>query len=196
MDQYIVPAAEGFAKEMCTNQIARRSDYRSFSVLGLAIIFAFGLLFILANYTISSIVQRIQGHTPKGRYRNAKWQANEFLQLQRMAYQHNNVGTWIGQHDMVPRTNPGEVFALPESTNWIQIMPEMAHKDGKGLFRSLSRGWSHDAKKSQSQVADLNTSGSSMDDKPAISIADAEKGVQIHETQDRMWSRGTLMKQV
>ena len=133
MNSYAVPATEGFAKDVCTNQIVRRTDFRSFSVLGLAIIFAFGFLFILANLTIRSIVENAQEHTEKGRYRNAEWQANDFLQLQRMAYQHNNTGTWTGQRDMVPRTNPGEVFTLPESTAWNEDVPEVHGRDSKRM---------------------------------------------------------------
>ena len=113
--KYVVPGSDDFSKAMCTSQIVRRNDYRSFSVLGMSIIFVIGLLFTLANLIVPSIVKKAQQHSWKGRYHNEEWQANEVLQLQRMAYQHADMGTWTGHHDMVPRTGPGEVFALPET---------------------------------------------------------------------------------
>ena len=198
MDSYVVPATEGFAKNMCTNQIVRRTDFRSFSVLGLAIIFAFGFLFILANLTIRSIVESAQEHTEKGRYRNAEWQANDFLQLQRMAYQHNNTGTWTGQRDMVPRTNPGEVFTLPESTAWNEDVPEVHGRDSKRMsmfarsksnedvlevhgrenkrMSMFARSRSNDAKAPVATIAALNSSDSNSDIEPVVSTTDIENG--------------------
>ena len=175
MDSYVVPPTDGFAKTMCSNQIVRRTDFRSFSVLGLAIIFAFGFLFILANLTIRSIVESAQEHTEKGRYRNAEWQANDFLQLQRMAYQHNNTGTWTGQRDMVPRTNPGEVFTLPESTAWNEDVPEVHGRDSKRMSM-FARSRSNDAKAPVATIAALNSSDSNSDVKPVVSTTDIEKG--------------------
>lgn len=180
MDQYVVPATEGFAKEMCTSQIVRRSDYRSFSVLGIIIIFAFGFLFAFINHTIRPIARQMQRHTSKGRYRNAEWQANDFLQLQRMAYQHNNMGTWKGQQDIVPLTNPGEVFTLPESAYWDQDVPNILEKGRDGLSRLGFWNRSQETENSEPLFGDRP--GSSRGEKSTVSTAGAGRRVEVTET--------------
>lgn len=177
LDKYVVPAIHGFGKSMCDNQITRRADYRSFSVLGLCIVLAFGLLFILLNLTIGPIVQRIQSYTLKGRYRNAEWQVNHFLQLQRMAYEHKGIGNWEGQDDMVPRTSPGERFTIPDSTKWnqyVSISPREARR------RSQSRSLGRELYDFQPLVA--STSSLGMKDRSTISTRDVDMDVQQFET--------------
>jgi hypothetical protein len=58
--QYVVAANSSFEKSMCHNRIVRRTDFRSFSVLGLAITLAFGVLFIIANMTIGCCVETLR----------------------------------------------------------------------------------------------------------------------------------------
>lgn len=160
LNRYVVPATEGFAKEMCTNQIAVRADYRSFSVLGMLVIFIFGLLTIIAFLIVEPMTETVQKRTSTGRYRNAEWRANDVLQLQRMAYQHNDTGTWVCHNDLVPRTHPGETFTLPESTQWNHTEPEPEQLSTKtdGLFRSWSGRWSGYSKDSKPPVTDSRTS--------------------------------------
>lgn len=179
MNHFINRAGEGFPQEMCTNQIVRRTGYRSFSMLGLGIVFAFGCAFVLINLTIGSIMEKIQRRTIGGRYRNAEWHANDLLQLQRMAYEHSNVGTWTGQHDMVPRTNADEYFTLPKSTKWDQEIPESPRKDEYGVFQSLGKAWSHHSNKSQSLFN--NKSSLSLDKEGDLTPTIDEKGVRVSE---------------
>jgi hypothetical protein len=175
-DKYIKLATGHFARKMCHNQIARRADYRSFNVLGLAIVLTFGLTVIILNMSIRNIVQCIQGHTVKGRFRNAEWQANDFLQLQRMAYQHNDMGTWTGQHDQVPRTRPGELFTLPDSADWRHdgvVQPTKREKHR--MSRSWSRGWSYRGKEAKSAVEEAPSPSLSANEKPAVANEIREK---------------------
>lgn len=176
-DRYVVPPTTEFEKRMCNNQIVRSSEYRSFSVLGIAVILSFGIFFIILNLFIRQIVEDIQKHTVKGRYRNAEWQANDFLQLQRMAYQHNNIGTWTGHKELVPRTSAGELFTLPESTNWNQPDVSKPPPRDRNMFQSLSRGWSRDVKQSQPHAPSSETSSVSIDEEAAISPIDEKTPV-------------------
>lgn len=168
-NQYLVPAAQDFTRNMCGNQITRRDDYRSFSVLGLTVILVFGILVTFANLTVGSIVQTMQAQTQKGRYRTAEWQANDFLQLQRMAYQHNNTGTWSGHTDLVPITNAGEVFTIPESTKWNQSITERYETD-----RKRTQIWSRRSKISQSRAADTPSSKKSVETSSSTAYIEKE----------------------
>lgn len=181
--RYVHSATDGFAKEMCANQIAVRTDYRSFNVLGMLIIFIFGLLTIITFFVIGPIVETMQKRTVQGRYRNAEWQANDFLQLQRMAYQHSNTGTWTGQDQLVPRTNPGEVFTLPESTQWNRTPPELPSREKRGLLRSWYGGSSQDVSDLKPLIADTksiveDSSDSAMNEKSATATAHVEEVVE------------------
>jgi len=82
--KYITPPARN-ATWMCTNQIVQRNDYASFSVLSLAIIFIVGGLLIITNLSLSTIWPRIRRKTALNHYRDAQWDANELLELQRAA---------------------------------------------------------------------------------------------------------------
>lgn len=176
---YIVPASDDFEKEMCVNQVIRKSDHRSFSVLGLVIILVFGVLFILANLTVSAIVDSVQKRTQKGRYRNAEWHANEVLQLQRMAYEHSKTGTWKGHNEMVPRTNPGEMFTIPESAQANPTALGEAVTTTEGRRRRWFRRRSTSTK--DLQIMRPNTLESTQEEKDTKDETQVEKVVAISE---------------
>lgn len=181
-DKYVVPATEGLWKEMCNNQIVRRADFRSFSVLGICIVLVFGILFVILNLTVGLVVQNIQRQTLKGRYRNAEWQANDFLQLQRMAYEHKDIGTWEGQNDMVPRTSPGEIFTIPESTKWNEDVPRSPKEARKGSTHFWSRARNAD----NPQPPPADNPSSSVKSRSAISTTEIKEGTQVSES-DAKW---------
>lgn len=183
LNKYVVPATEGFEKQMCTSQVTRRDDYRSFSVLGLAIIIVFTLLFLFLNLTIGPIVVYVKGHTAGGRYGNAEWQANDFLQLQRMAYEHKNIGNWKGHNDMVPRTDPGEVFTIPHIDKLEESVAGSRSRQGSTVLRLWSRGASHKADDPKIHVTDA--SDSSVKQMSVTHAEDVEKDMQVSEVQVR-----------
>lgn len=179
LDRYVVPATDDFGKEMCHNQITRRDNYRSFSVLGLSIIMVFTLLFTVLNLTISPIVNYIRGHTPEGRYGNAEWRSTDFLQLQRMAYEHKNIGHWTGHNDLVPRTNPGEVFTSPDDTERRENVADIRPRRESGMHRLWSRVSSFKPDNSNSHVE--NASGLGVRETSAPQTTDLEKNVKVSE---------------
>ncbi|CAK4034500.1 Hypothetical predicted protein [Lecanosticta acicola] len=70
---------------MCSNQVAQRDDYASFSVLGLVIIFCLGHAIMILNLLLGRVnfvwLKRMKGNE----YRAAQWKAMELLELQRAA---------------------------------------------------------------------------------------------------------------
>ena len=86
----ITPAA---ANEtwMCDAQMVRREDYQSLSVLGLAIICAFGALIILINLTLDSSVGWYQKRYNKRAYATREWEMLQSETLQQKLYKAHGV---------------------------------------------------------------------------------------------------------
>lgn len=76
----VPPTAE--EKWMCTNQIAQRKDYASFSVLGLAIIICTVLAIMLLNLFLHDIWSRFCSKSGPDQYRLEQWRKLETLELQ------------------------------------------------------------------------------------------------------------------
>lgn len=76
---------------MCESQMVRRSDYQSFSVLGLAIIIGVGGAIVLLNLTLDSIVGWYQKKYHKREHATMEWELLETEKLQRLAYQIHGV---------------------------------------------------------------------------------------------------------
>ncbi|KAG4433183.1 hypothetical protein IFR05_011343 [Cadophora sp. M221] len=78
---------------MCKNQIVKNvGQYQSFSVLGIAVIFAVGLLIILLSWILEPIVGWWQKRF-RGRSSGCEqWLLSSALQLQRLALQKENLG--------------------------------------------------------------------------------------------------------
>jgi hypothetical protein len=92
-------------KEHCSSQITRDTQGTlSFSVLGLAIIFATGGLIIILSLTIVPIVAWLQARFIFGEYKRRTWIMDEMLQLQRMLLSELGLGVWSGPTGLVPVT--------------------------------------------------------------------------------------------
>jgi hypothetical protein len=137
-------------KWMCTNQIVRRDDYTSFSVLGLAIIFVIGGCLIILNLTLISMVDRLQKSTESGQRRNEEWQASDTLQLHRVALENQGVDQWEGIDASVPVTTYSNSIMLPlrktsdlsHKTHPIDTGPVLFTRDSDVLdHSSLSPFW-------------------------------------------------------
>ncbi|KAK0956315.1 hypothetical protein LTR91_022430 [Friedmanniomyces endolithicus] len=71
---------------MCENQITHRTDYASFSVLGLFLIILPGLVIIRITLTLVSVVHRLQPNTELNAIRQLEWERTETLELQRQLF--------------------------------------------------------------------------------------------------------------
>ncbi|CZR55165.1 uncharacterized protein PAC_05051 [Phialocephala subalpina] len=116
------PAMEWY----CANQIVQRTDFTSFSVLTLSLIFGFGGLLICTSLFLETVVGWWQLRYRKGLYQQVRWQLDSTLQLQRMAFEEVGLGTWRGGAEDVPTTEKGEVFVPAEE--WDEWHPRIAGK--------------------------------------------------------------------
>lgn len=109
-DKYIRAPSTAQELAMCSNQRTRCSDAMSFNGLGLIIIISVGSLIIITNLSLSLIVGFVQNWFKKGVYRRTEWALDETLQLQRMAYERADQGTWRKTESMVPLSERDEKF--------------------------------------------------------------------------------------
>ena len=109
--QYIEIANDTSNKWMCNNQIARRDDYSSFSILGICIILCIGGCMISLNVVGPFLWRRYQARTPDGRMRNTEWLLEGNLQLHRLAFENNGKGRWFNTHGATPIA-PDQQFSV------------------------------------------------------------------------------------
>lgn len=81
LDNMITPPPET-DMWMCEAQIIRRKDCASLSILGLSIIISVGSLIIIANMSITWIVNRMRPATAQQLYKKESWRVNHLLELQ------------------------------------------------------------------------------------------------------------------
>lgn len=99
----------------CFNQKVRHSgDHMSFSIVGMVIILVVGGAFILLSLTVPTIGGFLQLLSGKGTHRRHQWIMDEKLQLLRLAYEGAGQGAWSGARNMVPLTEPGQLFGMLE----------------------------------------------------------------------------------
>jgi hypothetical protein len=107
---------------MCQSQIAQRSDYASFAVLGLIIIFVVGGTIIFLNLALAPAVAlfgRLRGHGI------SEWQLTSLFELQRIAFEGRNKGTWLPRYNQVPVTAKDDKFTTlsREDLSELQMSP-------------------------------------------------------------------------
>jgi hypothetical protein len=131
--RYVVPPPAN-QTWMCENQIVQRSGYSSFSIFGMAIILIVGGLIIVTNLTIDSILGLVRSWIPGRLNGSLEWKLTSLLQLQRMAFEGRNKGTWSKQTSLVPVTDNGDEFVF--------------HDDVEGTIQELEHGNSNTHKES------------------------------------------------
>ena len=93
---------------MCSNQIVRRNDHTSFSVLGLSIILGVG--FVVGFVCL--ILQKVMKVLRKNKKLEQTWTELGLLQLQRRVLEMDNPNTWQGDGD-VPTASTEHMFEMP-----------------------------------------------------------------------------------
>jgi len=87
---------------MCNSQKVRRSDYQSFSVLGIGIIIGLGAFIILVDLALSSVVGSIQRRFRKREHAPLEWDLLKTKTLQRLAYSGQGVEMQSGLNSIQP----------------------------------------------------------------------------------------------
>lgn len=108
--QFLVRPNTTEERQVCANQKIRSDSFTSFNILGLTIIFALGGLITLLSFVLPMAVERVQRR--RNPYSSLEWVANDTLQLQRLAHEAVNAGTWRGTHTDYPTTVQEELLAV------------------------------------------------------------------------------------
>jgi hypothetical protein len=118
--QYAHRPDDPVRRRMCRSQKFRAAQpSASFSVLGMVVIGAASACIIAASCLLEVLVSSAW-HRPlqRGQRRRRLWLLNSTLQLQRLAYEAANMGTWERKMGPVPVTRPGELLADLDSLKW------------------------------------------------------------------------------
>jgi hypothetical protein len=113
--QYMVKPTEDEGSLLCGLQKVRRSDYDSFSLLGVTLILVIGGILIVTDLFLASVVGHFQRRRTVANQKRLEWTQNGFLQLQRLAYQRGGMGTWSREEESVPLTQKNEKLGLVHS---------------------------------------------------------------------------------
>ena len=132
---------------MCHNQIVQRSGYASFSILGVAIILVVGGLIIITNLMVDIVLSPIRNRHSARVGENLEWKLASLLQLQRMAFEGRNKGTWSRLTSLVPVTEKDEEFSLYDD----DPLEKSEHMERRILSNSSS-GDEHDASIEDPQI--------------------------------------------
>ena len=125
LKQYVSEPPTPIAKQQCRNQIMRRNDYMNFSILAVVLIIVAGFLLLLLYLCLQPAIRKQQQKTRKGQLRNTRWEKDGLLQLQRIAYEGNDLGAWKApQYSLVPITTSAELFDFPEADDSYTATPD------------------------------------------------------------------------
>ena len=98
-------------------QKIRSTAYASLSVFGLCFTIIVGILITLTSYILEPIAAFLHNKTGHSPYAHLEWRTNSTLQLQRLAYEEAQLGTWSRCTDTIPVTEPDEILAGLDTTN-------------------------------------------------------------------------------
>lgn len=115
-DKYVTPP-KAQDQWMCRSQIVQRNDYTSVNMLGILIIFCFGVLFMVINLTIDPManeIRRMRARRNGASYQISLWRKHYTPHLLSAAFQLAGKGDWEQQR-LVPVTKEEKKFTF--STN-------------------------------------------------------------------------------
>lgn len=115
----------------CSSQVIRDPNHYSINVFGLYFTIGVGVLIIVLNCSLSTIVSKIQKWSGAINFRNQQYELDNAFQVQRLAYENMGLGRWTSLQSLVPVTQKGEKFAKP-------VRPSKANSSAPFHLRSLS----------------------------------------------------------
>lgn len=93
-------------------QIIHSSDYTSFNLFGLCFTYICGLIIVIVAFSLDPFLDSLSDRFRCGAYSYLEWVSTETLQMQRMAFQGVQSGTWSGSKSSIPITlQAGEIMA-------------------------------------------------------------------------------------
>ena len=106
-----MPPENAEALRLCDNQKVRSGQTKSFSVLGLVLIFIFGGCVIIFGPFVPWLIARVRATTGLGSDKQDAWDQEWFLETQRRLYEELELGDWRPGNAMVPTTAYGQRFS-------------------------------------------------------------------------------------
>ncbi|XXH04288.1 hypothetical protein Hte_010702 [Hypoxylon texense] len=103
--------------DVCSNQIINSTQYTSFSLLGLLLTYIGGLLIILVSFILEPLLAYLQHRRERKDYALVEWDANEMLQLQRLAQEGFGWGTWSTTKSIPTTASPEEALGGVDYSN-------------------------------------------------------------------------------
>jgi hypothetical protein len=123
-------------KMLCHKVKMRTTEFTSFSVLALFLIFAMGILIMSANGFIPYFVKMWQQRTGQGDYKRWEWIEINFFQLYRMAAEGRRIGPWDRKDADVPiLAEKGVKFNLTQES-----LRGGGEVDGRYAYQGVARG--------------------------------------------------------
>lgn len=130
---YLRKPNEDLAKafDPCSSQIVRDPSHYSINVFGLYFTVGVGILIIVLNCSLSTIVAKFQRWSGSPEYRKEQYELDNAFQVQRLAYENLGLGQWSSLQSHVPVTQKGERFGPP-------VRASKANANAPVHLRSLS----------------------------------------------------------
>ena len=101
----VFPPSNIYDQALCFSQkVHQSSSHTSFSLLGVLIILVLGGFIIFVSLFIDTLVGFFQRRFHKGEHKTIQWALDEKLQLQRMVYEKEGIGSWENCDRNVPTT--------------------------------------------------------------------------------------------
>lgn len=86
-------------------KVPNPGKHKSFAVLALVIVLIGGGIIIITSIILEPVTNYIYSNwVTKHQFRRRQWMLDGKLQLQRMAYEHFGVGSWVNKHTSIPVT--------------------------------------------------------------------------------------------
>ncbi|KAJ9663317.1 hypothetical protein H2198_000834 [Neophaeococcomyces mojaviensis] len=106
-----------FDNNMCQNQIVNETgDTKSFSVLGMSVLFVVGFIIILTSYILDTVVGNLQQRFRIGEHARLSWIFDDKIQLHKLLYHELNLGEWSEGEQVFPTTKTKRKFSSLAAT--------------------------------------------------------------------------------
>ncbi|KAI1174209.1 hypothetical protein F4777DRAFT_554650 [Nemania sp. FL0916] len=112
-----LPPLNDQEQELCHSQKIRSNGFSSFNLFALLFTYITSSLIILVSFIVEPILACLSYRRNHKQYEFLEWQANEALQLHRLAQEEIGQESWSGGADTVPIISPDNMLARLDISN-------------------------------------------------------------------------------
>ncbi|KAK3385609.1 hypothetical protein B0H63DRAFT_185332 [Podospora didyma] len=111
-DQFLIPPADQYQRDMCYNQKIQSRQHTSFSMFGLCFVLMTGIVIAIMSYILEPLFSWLDNkrHTASGHRKDVEWTTNEMVHLQSLGFKGLGRGTWSHFYDNIPVTEAHELL--------------------------------------------------------------------------------------